>query len=82
MTDHFVDVHDMVIQSDRDAAAAVAVLVEMRDLIRAGKADHHAEPFARHRLAERARIVAWLRTGCAFCETDQEIADAIEGGGA
>lgn len=40
-----------VTQADREAAASIAVLVEMRDLIRAGKADHHAEPFARHRIA-------------------------------
>lgn len=50
-----------VTQADREAAASVAVLVEMRELILAGRADHHAEPFARHRLAERAKIVAWLR---------------------
>lgn len=50
-----------VTQADRGAAASVAVLVEMRELILAGRADHHAEPFARHRLAERAKIVAWLR---------------------
>lgn len=50
-----------VTQADRDAAASVAVLVEMRELILVGRADHHAEPFARHRLAERAKIVAWLR---------------------
>ena len=45
-------------QIDRDAAASIAVLVEMRELIRAGKADHHAEPFARHRIAARAALVA------------------------
>ena len=37
-------------QVDRDAAAQSAVLVEMRDLIRAGRADDHAEPWAAHRL--------------------------------
>ena len=37
--------------ADRIAAAAITVLSEMRDLILAGKADHHAEPFAVHRLA-------------------------------
>lgn len=55
-------------QIDRDAAASIAVLVEMRELIRAGKADHHAEPFARHRIAARAalvaEIVAWMRGNC------------------
>ena len=50
-----------IVQDDREAAASVAVLVEMRELIRSGRADYHAEPFAKHRLAERARIVAWLR---------------------
>lgn len=44
-------------QIDRDAAAKVAVLAEMRELILAGKADHHAEPFARHRHQARAEIV-------------------------
>lgn len=66
-----------ITQADRDAAASVAVLPEMRDLIRAGRADYHAEPFARHRqfaeewwyrqgredgaLSERQHIVGWLR---------------------
>lgn len=40
-----------ITENDREAAASAAVLVEMRDLIRAGRADHHAEPFARHREA-------------------------------
>lgn len=40
-------------QADREAAASIAVLVEMRELIREGRADHHAEPFARHRIAAR-----------------------------
>jgi len=53
-----------VTQEDREAAASIAVLVEMRELIREGRADHHAEPFARHRIAaenaalERAAKVA------------------------
>lgn len=42
-----------VTQADRIAAAPMAVLAEMRDLILAGKADHYAKPFARHR--EQAR---------------------------
>ena len=45
-----------ITQADRIAAAAIAVLPEMRDLILAGKADHHAAPFARHVAAERAEI--------------------------
>ena len=55
-------------QADREAAASVAVLVEMRELILAGRADHHAEPWAAHRIAaenavlERAAKVAekWI----------------------
>lgn len=54
-----------VTQADREAAASVAVLVEMRELIRSGRADHHAEPFARHRVAaaqaERVAVLEWLR---------------------
>lgn len=55
-----------VTQADREAAASVAVLVEMRELILSGRADHHAEPFARHRAqAERETLarmepVAWM----------------------
>jgi len=53
-----------VTQADRDAAAPMAVLAEMRELIRTGKADHYAEPFASHReAAERAtidRVIVWL----------------------
>ena len=41
----------MVTDEDRKAAGAVAVLPEMRELILAGRADHHAEPFAAHRIA-------------------------------
>lgn len=33
---------------DREAATSVAVLVEMRELIRDGRADYHATPFAVH----------------------------------
>lgn len=38
-----------VTQEDREAAASVAVLAEMRELILSGRADHHAEPWAIHR---------------------------------
>jgi hypothetical protein len=59
-----VDVVTTITQADREAAAAAAVLVEMRDLILAGRADHHAEPFARHRIAaeqaEHEAVVKWL----------------------
>ena len=83
-----------ITQADREAAASVAVLPEMRDLIRAGRADYHAEPFARHREAERAAIVAWLRESAAWHDKHDdglsgfdgirqgqtEAADAIEAG--
>ncbi|MDD3798403.1 MAG: hypothetical protein PHE36_04405 [Novosphingobium sp.] len=69
-----------VTQEDREAAAAVAVLVEMRELILAGKADHHAIPWAMHREQAERRIVEWLRSGDAFAMTDEEIADQIEQG--
>lgn len=75
-----------VTQADREAAAAIAVLPEMRELILSGRADHHAEPFARHRHAEREAVVKWLRS-CrsnklahhrSVCHyEDDEILDAI-----
>lgn len=70
-----------VSDADREAAASSAVLVEMRELIRAGRADHHAEPWADHRLAERAAIVAWLRQprhGMGY--VGRLLADKIEAG--
>lgn len=70
-----------VTQADREAAASAAVLVEMRELIRDGKADHHAEPWAQHRMAERAAVVAWLRVprhGMGY--VGRCLADAIEAG--
>ncbi len=65
-----------VTQADREAAASIAVLVEMRELIREGRADHHAEPFARHRIAAEnaargdqvARVVEWLRKENGLCD--------------
>ena len=71
-----------VTQADREAAASVAVLPEMRVLILSGRADHHAEPFARHRLAEREAVVKWLRIlGImrVLCNPSQ-LADDIEAG--
>ena len=65
-------------QEDREAAASIAVLVEMRELIREGRADHHAEPFARHRIAaenaalERAAKVADELGGVRPKTADQE----------
>lgn len=38
-----------ITDGDREAAASVAVLAEMRELILSGRADHHAEPWALHR---------------------------------
>lgn len=67
-----------VTQEDREAAASIAVLVEMRELIREGRADHHAEPFARHRVAaenaamERAAKVADELGGVRPTTADQE----------
>lgn len=53
-----------VTDEDRKAAASVAVLVEMRELILSGRADHHAEPWARRRMAGYqaaiADVVEWL----------------------
>lgn len=69
-----------ITDGDREAAASVAVLAEMRELILAGKADHHAEPWASHRitadlagyeLGQREtveRIVAWLRKENSLCD--------------
>lgn len=54
-----------ITDADREAAASVAVLSEMRELILSGRADHHAEPFARHRLAERDAVVKWLLSDAA-----------------
>ncbi len=67
-----------VTQADREAAASVAVLVEMRELILAGRADHHAEPWAAHRIAaenaalERAAKVADELGGVRPKTADQE----------
>lgn len=68
-----------VTQADREAAASVAVLTEMRDLILAGKADHHAEPWAEHREQEVAKIVAWADKQPATMMRGQLI-EAIESG--
>lgn len=61
-----------VTKADREAAASVAVLTEMRGLIRAGKADHHAEAFARHRIAaaqaERAAAAGAMKGPLAWLE--------------
>lgn len=67
-----------IIEFDRLGAASVAVLSEMRELILAGKADRHAEPFAQHRLFERTIIVDWLREGDDPAFVDA--ANAIEAG--
>lgn len=56
-----------VTQADRDAAALIVVVQELRKIIREGGYDEHdyVQDFARHRevaaAEERSRIVAWLR---------------------
>lgn len=50
-----------ITQADRERAASIAVLQEMRDLILAGRADHHAEPFARWREADIAEGMEIMR---------------------
>jgi len=71
---------------DREAATSVAVLVEMRELIRDGRAYYHATPFAVHReaaeKAERDRIVAWLRSNATLTQYHWGVGiiDAIERG--
>lgn len=56
-----------ITDGDREAAASVAVLAEMRELILSGRADHHAEPWARRRMAGYqaaiADVVEWLLKG-------------------
>ena len=44
-----------VTDEDRRTAASVAVLAEMRELILSGRADHHAEPWAKYRIAAEQR---------------------------
>lgn len=70
----------MVTDADRRAAASIAVLPEMRELILAGKVDHHAEPFSAHRLAAEARAeklvealegwADWHRKACIDSDDD------------
>ena len=60
-----------VTQEDREAAASIAVLVEMRELIREGRADHHAEPFARHRIAAENAAMEEITALRARIEEDQ-----------
>ena len=61
-----------VTDADREAAAQAAALVEMRDLIRAGKADHLAQSFAAHREAHEAPLKARI------AELDAALDDAFE----
>ena len=56
-----------ITQADREAAASAAVLVEMRELILAGKADHHAKPWAKHREDALAQLVASKSCTCRRC---------------
>lgn len=61
-----------ITDGDREAAASVAVLAEMRELILSGRADHHAEPWARRRMAVYqaaiADVVEWLRKENGLCD--------------
>lgn len=81
-----------VTQADRDAAAAIVYMENksglnwasaegMRDHVAEGKWDWHpvVQAFARHRMEERAKIVAWLRDqdGHGY---DAMRADCIEAG--
>lgn len=67
-----------ITQADRERAASLAVLQEMRELILAGRADHHAEPFARWREADLAEGVAIMReANRATFHRIKEAADAI-----
>lgn len=56
-----------VTQADREAAALVVVVQELREIVRAGRYDEHdyVQAFARHRLAEREIGIAqyWRRLG-------------------
>lgn len=65
--------------ADRKAAAAIAVLPEMRELILAGKADHHAMPFALHRLES---VQAMVDAHEALIDHANALADALERCGA
>lgn len=68
-----------VTQADREAAASVAVLVEMRELILAGRADHHAEPWTRHREAAEAPLRAEIaRLTAERDAAREELAKAIK----
>lgn len=63
-----------VTQADRKAAASVAVLAEMRELILAGRADHHAEPWAMHRLAG---VKVGLGAAARALEADAQLCDCF-----
>ncbi len=66
-------------KEDREAAASIAVLVEMRELILAGRADHHAEPWAMHRLAGvKVGLDAAANLCGALAETTYDSADAFD----
>lgn len=75
-----------ITQADRDAAASgyfawCSGNPVIPDRMKAGNADDHSmvQAFARHRMEERAAIVAWLR-GPEPYPDGHDIADAIETG--
>ena len=76
-----------ITQADRDAAAKITSAAELRPLILSGRFDEHqyVQAFAKHREAETAAIVAWLRHGevqnfgSGFRSADR-LAKAIESG--
>ena len=75
-----------ITQADRDAAASgyfawCSGNPVIPDRMKAGNADDHSmvQAFARHRMEERAAIVAWLREGVRG-EWFPGLADAIEAG--
>lgn len=71
-----------IMQADREVAATFAVLTEMREIILAGRADHYAEPIARHRLAaEQAALRKGIRMGIEaarkWAEDDAKLCDCF-----
>lgn len=85
-----------ITQEDREwCAKHMVMIVEFREIIRAGRADDHVAPVAAHRIASyeagqrdaEARLVAWLRGGSVPDHSDEggcpfdKAARMIEAGG-
>lgn len=67
-----------VTQADRERAASIAVLTEMRELILAGRADHHAVPFARWREADLAEGVEMgIEAAASRCDISAAVYAAV-----